>query len=352
MALTRRGRRMAVLLAAALVVVLVAGYFLLGGNKTVSSLASKLTGGKSPTPAPPPTCPLTGKAPSSGSVPNRPALAIKVENLPQARPQTGLQSADIVYEEPVEAYITRFIVVFQCHEASRVEPVRSARMEDPDILLQFGKPLFGYAGGVPSVMAAVKRAGIHDVNFNIDPSAYPRDPNRYAPHNLYTSTEALWKYAPAGEGAPKPVFTYSRTLPSGATPATSVHLDFSLWSNVTWKWSAKGRTWVRYYNGTTPANLSDGQIISARNIVVQVVKVTNTGIVDPNGVHSPFAHVIGSGKAYIFRGGHVIVGRWIRSSVGQITKFVDSSGKVIPLTPGNTWVELYPQNVPKVTWVK
>src|SRR5262245_2320966 len=160
MALSRRGRRTltigAVLVAAALVL----GVLALGGNNPVASVLGKVTG----SPAPPPTCPLTGLRPKGGTVPRRPALAIKVENLPLARPQTGLDSADIVYEEPVEAGITRFIVVYQCSEAARVEPVRSGRLEDPDILVQFGHPLFGYAGAVQAVVRKVKRTGLHDVN--------------------------------------------------------------------------------------------------------------------------------------------------------------------------------------------
>ncbi|MEA2591124.1 MAG: hypothetical protein QOD62_955, partial [Actinomycetota bacterium] len=100
-------------------------------------------------PAAPAVCPLTGKTPPNGSVPNRPALAIKMENSPESRPPTGLDTADIVYEEAVEGGITRFVVVYQCQDAARVEPVRSARLEDVDILSQFGKPLFGDAGGSP-----------------------------------------------------------------------------------------------------------------------------------------------------------------------------------------------------------
>src|SRR6266516_4523445 len=108
---------------------------------------------------------LGGKAGVRGQVPGRPALAVKVENLPVARPQTGLSWADIVYEEPVEAGITRFIAIYQCQNASRIEPVRSGRLTDPDILVQFGHPVFGYAGAVREVMVRVAQRGIIDVNF-------------------------------------------------------------------------------------------------------------------------------------------------------------------------------------------
>lgn len=344
MALTRRGRRAAVSVVAGLVVIAIAVLAFGGGGSgnPVRKLADKLTGH---TPPPPTTCPLTGQPAPGGAVPQRPALALKVENLPLARPQTGLNTADIVYEEPVEAMITRFVVIYQCHGAPRVEPVRSGRLEDASILRQYDHPLFGYAGAVPSVIAAVHRAGIHDVNFDVAVSAYLRDPARYAPHNLYTSTEALWRFGRQRWGSlppPPPVFSYSTTVPADAKPAAAVHLPFSGYSNVTWKWSAGKQVWLRYYNGSTPATLSNGQIIDAKNIVVQVVRVTLTSVTDVNGVHSPFAHVIGTGTVYVFRNGKVIQGRWIRNSEGQVTKLVDAQGNEIPLQPGRTWVELFP----------
>ncbi|HEY1332293.1 MAG TPA: DUF3048 domain-containing protein [Actinomycetota bacterium] len=341
MALSRRGRKLVVVGGVVLAVALAIGVLALGGQgNPVTGLLGAVTRHSSP---PPPTCPLTGRAPKGGTVPARPALAIKVENLPEARPQTGLDAADIVYEEPVEAGITRFIAVFQCTEAARVEPVRSGRLEDPDVLVQFGHPLFGYAGGVGAVIRKVRAMGLHDVNFEKAAAAYQRDPGRVAPHNLYTSTAALWRYAPRGEGAPKPVFTYSATRPSGAK-GLAVHLPFSPYSDVMWKWSRHKHAYTRWY-GTTPATLSDGSTIQATNVVVQVVKVTNTQITDVNGVPSPLAHVVGTGKVYVFRNGKVIVGKWVRPSVGDVTKLVDRSGATIALAPGNTWVELYPSTL-------
>ena len=99
-----------------------------------------------------PVCPLTGLAPRDGHVPQRAALAVKVENLAQARPQWGLDAADIVFEEPVEGGITRFIAVYQCHVTSRIEPVRSARFVDIDILRPLGHILFAYSGAIQPVV--------------------------------------------------------------------------------------------------------------------------------------------------------------------------------------------------------
>jgi len=342
MALTTRGR---VLTAVVIVVVVVAG--IVAGVVAASGKNPLAIVGTSPGPSssaspspPPPTCPLTGLDPR-GSVPNRPALAVKVENLPSARPQTGLSWADIVYEEPVEAGITRFIVVYQCQDASRIEPVRSARLTDPDILVQFGRPLFAYAGAVGKVIARVRQRGLIDVNYLRAPQAYHRDPARPQPHNLYTSTHELYAAAHTREPAPHPVFTYSATAPTGGRSVSQVHIPFSTSSDVFWKWDGGKKVWRRFY-GTVPAVLSDGTQITARNVIVQVVKTVLTDITDVNGVPSPFVVSVGSGRAYIFRNGRMIVGKWIRPSLKDVTKFVDASGAEIPLMPGNTWVELLP----------
>ncbi|HEY3208740.1 MAG TPA: DUF3048 domain-containing protein [Actinomycetota bacterium] len=350
MSLTRRGR---ITLGLFILLVLIAGgvgaVMALGGAGTGPFARGKPSGGSNggqTTPPPPAECPLSGLNPKA-TVPSRPALAVKVENLPAARPQTGLSWADIVYEEPVEGGITRFIAVYQCQNASRVEPVRSARLTDVNILIQFGRPLLGYSGGVPKVVNAIRRGGVIDVGFDRAAQAYHRDPNRAAPHNLYTSTRAL--YGAAGKRmqpeAPDPVFTYSDELPGGATRARNVHLPFSTSSDVFWKWSKTKKVWLRFH-GTVPHVSSDGTQFSAKNVIVQMVRTRLTEIVDANGVRSPEVISVGTGKAYVLRDGRVIKGTWQRESAADVTRFVDTHGQEIPLRPGNTWVELVPQDIP------
>lgn len=351
---TRRGRAVGGVLVFLLVVgVAVVGVLYLGGRSGVGPLADEHSTGASPgapgysAPPPPTQCPLTARKPHGHAVPNRPALAVKIENVPAARPQTGLSWADIVYEEPVEANITRFIAVYQCDDAERIEPVRSGRLTDPDILVQFGRPVFGYAGGVAEVYRKVAAAGLIDVNFNKPnaAAAYHRDPARLAPHNLYTSTHELYAAAHTTAGAPSPVFTYSARVPSSARPVNGIHVPFSSYSDVIWKWSASTGRWLRFH-GAYPHTLSDGTQVSATNVVVQVVRVFNTDIHDVNGVVSPEVVATGSGPCYVLRNGRLITGTWKRASLHDVTKFYDASGAAIPLMPGKTWVELAPTTIP------
>ena len=343
MSLTRRGK---VTAAAATVVVLAlaaVGYFAIFPSRAPAFVQDAMSRVGLAEP-PPPSCPLTGQPAPHGEVPARPALAIKVENLPDARPQAGLDRADVVYEEPVEGGITRFIVVYQCHDAARVGPVRSGRTTDPKVLVQFGRPVMGYAGGQAPVVRAIDRAGLIDENYNIAISAYTRDDTRPAPHNLYTSTRSLWKAAKATEGAPHPVFSYDPEVAGPSRKARTVHLPFSSYSDVYWTWSRRERAWLRSH-GTVPHVLEDGTQVRAANVVVMQVQVRTGPIVDAAGNHSPEVELTGSGKAYVFRDGRMIVGRWERANLKDVTTFVTKAGTEIALAPGVTWVELLPSTI-------
>jgi hypothetical protein len=342
--LTRRGKVAAAAATVAILAVAAVGYFAVFPNRAPAFVQGAMSRVGLAEPPPPPSCPLTGQPAPHGRVPDRPALAIKVENLPEARPQAGLDRADVVYEEPVEGGITRFIVVFHCHDAGRVGPVRSGRTTDPKVLVQFGSPVMGYAGGQAPVVRAIDRAGMIDMNYNIAISAYIRDDSRAAPHNLYTSTRALWKAAKAKEGAPAPVFAYDPELAGPSRKARTVHLPFSSYSDVFWKWSRTQAAWLRSH-GTVPHLLEDGSQVQAANVVVMQVQVRSGPIVDAAGNHSPEVELTGSGKAYVFRDGRMIVGRWERPTLKDVTTFVTKAGAEIALAPGVTWVELLPDTL-------
>lgn len=289
------------------------------------------------------TCPLTG-APVN-EVPDRPALAVKIENAPEARPQAALNDADVVVEEPVEGGYTRFIAVFQCGGSDRVGPVRSGRTTDPDYLRQLGPAVFGYAGGRDVVKREVPKVGLVDVNYIVAADAYTRDESRAAPHNLYTTTGALWRAGRSKEGAPDPLFTYAETWDGAAKRIRSVHLPYSGVSDVYWHWNGGKGAWLRSH-GDVPHVLEGNERVSATNVVVQVVSVTDSDFLDSAGNPSPEVDLTGSGKAYVLRDGEVIRGRWERASLHDVTMFVTKDGTEIALAPGRTWVELLPSRVP------
>jgi Protein of unknown function (DUF3048) N-terminal domain/Protein of unknown function (DUF3048) C-terminal domain len=287
------------------------------------------------------TCPLTGEVVPSGRVPNRPALAVKVENAPEARPQAALNDADIVVEEPVEGGYTRFIAIFQCGGSKRIGPIRSGRLTDPDYLRQLGPVVFGYAGGVDAVKRAVPRAGLVDVNYIVAARAYSRDETRAAPHNLYSTTSKLLRAAGNPSDAPAPLFSYSEVWEGRSRRARVVHLPYSSVSDVSWTWRPAKDAWFRAH-GDVPHTLEGGDQVSGTNVVVQVVEVTDSWIVDAAGNASPDVELTGSGKAFVLRDGRVIVGRWERPTLDDMTTFVARGGQEITLARGRTWIQLLP----------
>jgi len=291
-----------------------------------------------------PPCPLTGVAAPGGSVPQRPALAIKVDNYPAARPQSGLDKADIVFEEPVEGGITRLVAVFQCQEASSVGDIRSARAVDVQILDELSKPLFVHAGGIAPVISLLAQGNLIDENVFDHESIVTLDPNRVAPYSTYTSTAQAWALDPSDTTPPAPIFTYSKTIPAGMA-ISSLHIPYSGTNDNTWAWSSSADQWQLEFSGQ-PALLSDGNQIGATNVVVQSVSVTYGPWVESGCCALEVqSQMTGSGPLLVLRNGEEITGTWQRSSLSDATSLLASNGTTIPLDPGNTWVEIVPDSI-------
>lgn len=350
MALTRRGR-LALSVVGALALVAVGGIALaLTGHapEVIQKAVDNVTG-QTHAPEPPPTCPLTGTPAPHGEVPRRPVVAVKVENTPDAYPLAGLQSADVVYEELVEGGITRFMAIYQCADAKKVGPVRSARTTDPKVLIQYSpSSVIAYSGGQLAVVHAVERSGLVAFDEDAGGEAFWRDDARYSPHNLFVSTAKLRaksEKATAGEGAPRRLFPFDAEPPAKGKHVSQVSMEFSYSVSATWKWDRAESRWQRMYEDA-PMALDTGTPITAANVIIQQVIVTEGNLVDVLGYHSPEVTLTGSGKAWILRDGVMISGTWSRPVMGAVTKFVSKTGEVIPLAPGNTWVELVAKGTP------
>jgi Protein of unknown function (DUF3048) N-terminal domain/Protein of unknown function (DUF3048) C-terminal domain len=302
--------------------------------------------------APPPVCPLTGLPAPGGSVPQRPAMAVKIDNYPDGRPQAGLDKADIVFEEPVEGGITRYAAVFQCQNVSLIGPVRSARNIDIGILGQLGNPLIAHVGGINPVLANINASPIVNVDLGASDSLQVHPAGRVPPDADFTSTSLVYGTHPTMTTPPQALFAYSTAVPGAGTPVATVNVPFSGTSNVTWKWNATTNTFQRFYNGTTPDMLVGGAQNQTPNVVVQYVQVSygpwlenSEGGLEVQADLYPNA----SGAAMIFRNGQMFQATWHRGALGDPTQFVNAFGVPIPLEPGTTWVELVPSTVTVTT---
>jgi Protein of unknown function (DUF3048) N-terminal domain/Protein of unknown function (DUF3048) C-terminal domain len=293
-------------------------------------------------------CPLTGVPASGNSVPQRPALAVKVDNYPQARPQSGLDQADIVFEEPVEGGITRLVAVFQCQSPALIGPIRSARAVDAPILDQLSRPILIHAGGINPVLALLQNANLIDDNVFFHGAIVKSIPGRYAPYDTYVAAAAAWGLNPSDTKPPAALFTYSSTSPAG-TPVTSVHIPFTGTNNTLWTWNAASGHWLLSYSGK-PATVANGGQIATTNIVVQTVHVTYGPWLENNvGGLEVQSQMTGSGPLTVLRNGVAITGTWHRATLNDPTTLTASDGSSIALQPGQTWVEMVPSTVPVTT---
>jgi hypothetical protein len=284
--------------------------------------------------------PLTGLSVAADSpVLHRPAIFVKIENAPQARPQSGLDKADVVYEAVAEGGITRFAAIFQSQDPGRVGPVRSVRPQDPDL----AGPLHGLAAFSGGLSAFVEPLNEVAQNLSSDVIGegppYVRIHDRQAPHNLYLDIAGLWPKADADhKDPPPPLFSYG-SLPSTATPASAVTIHVSPIVTVTWKWD--GKAWRRTQDGQPFTVTGSGQI-GPQNVIVQSVVISTTQYVDPAGTPVPSSQLVGSGPAVLFRDGKELKGTWTKTDRTTPTTFTAADGTTMLLQPGQTWVELAP----------
>ena len=282
---------------------------------------------------PPILAPLTG-LPVEAEI-TRPALVAKIDNHPKARPQWGLNQADIVYEENVEM-LTRFAAVFHSNGSDPVGPIRSGRKQDIDLLEPLNKPLFVWSGGNAEVTKLIRESTMVDLSHSAADEAggYRRESSRSAPHNLLAETTKLWTLAPEGSQPPTPQFEYraaTEVIPSTAreTGGAKISMDGV---KILWEWSSEFSRFVRSQDDKPHVDFENVRI-SAANVVVLFVQYSKSGI-------SPVAKTKGSGEAWVFTAGKLFQGTWEREDSAKPFTLKDTAGNVIKLTPGNTWVEL------------
>ncbi len=277
--------------------------------------------------------PLTGIA--TEQVPQRPALAVKVDNAPAARPQSGLNSADIIFEERVEGNITRFVALFHSKQPGVVGPVRSARTSDFDILANLGFPLFANSGANANVLRGIAEAPVRDAGASRLAGPYRRDGSRRAPHNLYVDTDAVWA---AFNATDPPPFAFEYLLDdevSNGAAVQGVTVGYG-GTRGSFTWDEEKKLWMRSTDGAAHMDAANEQQVGVTNVVVQFTEYRPSSA----DIRSPEAITVGGGEAWILSDGEVIQGRWERAAPAAPTFFRRGDGRSIRLQPGTTWVAL------------
>jgi len=294
-------------------------------------------------------CPLTDLPAPGGKVPRRPALLVKIGNEPEgARPQSGLDEADIVYDTPAEGFIMRYVAVYQCNNASSIGPIRSVRWVDYHMIApQFGKSILAFAGGINPNLDAVASdsAWLSGANLLESPADVVgiRINSRVPPDNLYTSTAGLYGLFKNETTSPPPIFAFSDAPPKGATPAASIGINFSFGTDVVWDWDAHSGTWLHTYSGASDVDELTGRQVSTTNIVVEIVHYQIGPYAESQGGSGDIeSDLLGSGPGYVLRNGSSVRVTWHDKDVLDGSTFTDASGRAVDLAPGRTWVEIIP----------
>jgi hypothetical protein len=332
-------RKRPVVVAAATALVLVGGGLALGvrdqggpaTGATASAAASpSRTPSTKPKPQPTtkpakPTDALTG-----GKVDNGHVLAVKVENIGLARPQVGLSQADIVFAEQVEGAQTRLVAIYHTRFPKRLGPVRSARSTDAQLLPLFGRPGLVYSGANSKVQRKLDKASIVPI------SRSTRDYRRVAPHNVFVNLRSLAASQKAGEARPIG-WTFAADTPEGGAkerhPTSKVGHD-------TFRFDYGSRRYTVRWNGQRYVDGDSGAVTKADNVVVLRVHDHADGNRDVLGSPSVMSDTVGEGKVTLYRDGRSFTGTWSRKSESAEMHLRDSSGRDIPLAPGQTWVTL------------
>jgi hypothetical protein len=298
---------------------------------------------KAAPPEVPATWPLTGLP---GDVIERPALAVKVENPKVARPQAGLDQADMVWEQMVEGGESRFIAVFNSQTPSSVGPVRSVRPMDGPILGRTGG-ILACSGGQARFLEKAKAAGLQLLTEDSGGAGFFRSTDRSMPHNLYLNTVDAFAAADDAHRAwPGADFAFA-DAPGGATaavdgrPAAALKVTLSGVAKPNWTWDEAAQAYLRS-EGETPSESASGVRLSAQNVIAIGVSIEMAGGTDAAGSPIPESIVVGSGNGVVVSGGKAIDVEWSKSSDSAPLELKVPGGGEVKLSPGVTWIELVP----------
>jgi hypothetical protein len=275
---------------------------------------------------------FTGLAGRSG-----PVLAVKIDNVRPARPHTGVDKADIVYVEPVEAGQSRLLAVYSSTLPSKVGPVRSARESDMELLRQFGRPALAYSGSQAALKPIIDRSPLIALSPDEVPGAFTRDSARIAPHNLYVNPGKALAAAPKAEQAKDIGFRFG-AAPSAGVPVNRHVVRYPA-AEFSFTWSSTRKRWLVGMDGAAYRDPA-GVRIGAPTVVIQEVDVHASAFKDRWGSVSPYAETVGQGAATVLRDGKSFKARWSRPTAASGTSFVTPSGDRLNFAPGPVWVVL------------
>jgi hypothetical protein len=308
--------------------------------------ATAIGHGAKPTPTPSPlkkASPLTGIM-VDPAVAAKPVVSVVIENHPDARPQSGLQDAGVVYEANAEGGITRFQAFYLDSLPTSLGPVRSLRTYFVDWGLEFAAPV-AHAGGNADALDLVGPLGMKDLNaLSFAANGFYRINTRYAPHNLYTTGDQLLALLNRYNFNQPATFTPSPRVadhPTSTPTHPNIHIDYSYTGyQVDYKYDPATNDYARSLAGAPHIDAVTGKQIHVKNVVVEMMP-TSYGTTR-TGEQTVIMGTVGSGQGWVLRDGDAIPVTWKKASHTARTQLIGADGKDVPLDAGNTWYSIVP----------
>ena len=300
-----------------------------------------------PKPQPKYYSPLTGRLVDNEAATKQAVTAIMIENSPDARPQSGLKDAGIVYEAIAEGGITRFLALYQEAKPQLIGPVRSVRLYYVDWLAPYNASV-AHVGGSKFALDEVRNGNYRDIDQFFNGNFYWRATDRYAPHNVYTSFEKL-DALNKSKGYTESTFTgFPRAdgKASAKPDATSLTINISSGLyNTSYTYDAATNTYLRSVGGAPHMDREKGQITPD---VVVAMKV-DMSLVMEDGYRESIT-TTGSGEATIFQNGTAQNVTWQKPNRASQIQFIGSDGKEVKLNRGQTWITAVPNGSGSIAW--
>jgi len=284
---------------------------------------------------------------------NQLPFGIMIENTPNARPQSGLGQASIVYETLAEGGVTRFLAIFpQSVKPKTVGPVRSSRPYYVDWAKEFDA-IYLHAGGSRDALNEIGRLKVRSFDA-LTKRAYNFTYRKCSGvHCLYTNKIRLdklakqYKLTTANANSDGWIFKNDEPLAKRQKNAKTITIDFNGRTyRVDWKYNRKTNRYKRWNGGVIAKDANTGKQLTASNVLV--MRVPKEKVLDRKARIS--LQLVGKGSATLYRDGNAINLQWKKSSSSAKTKFYSKkTGKEIEFNRGTTWIEVVP-GTRKVTY--
>lgn len=273
-------------------------------------------------------------------------LVVKIDDTLSARPQIGIDRADIVYIEQVEGGLTRLAAVFSSEIPTLIGPIRSARISDIEILAQYGRVVFAYSGAQSKLLPVISAANLNDYGAQRQsPTIYTRDESRTSPTSMVLRGDLLLEKVHSDGrdvATSRSVGWDFGDLPDGGIAITDVKLSWPA-SSYELKWSKEENRWLVFNNGIANMSASGAQH-GPTTFVIQNVEILPSKYGDKLGGVTPYSKTVGSGTGFVLRDGKYFPATWSRPDELSGTTWLALDGSELPFARGQIWIALTEKN--------